>query len=391
MQFYGIEENLKEDILLRRERVAELMRQGGADALIATTNVNLFYLTGRIPDGYFYMTREGLCALFLRRPHSWEGRGIVRIKHPAEIPEYLKKLDLPIPRVLMLEDELPFSEYSRLRSIFGEPETLPSVIRNARAIKMPYEQQLLRETGLWHAGAQQGVPGLFRPGMTDIEYEIAIFHHFRELGHPGFFRIAGHRMEAAMGTVIAGDNAAVPSPFDFAMGGAGRDFFPFAACGEELSEGKAVLVDCSGNTCGYLTDLSRTYSIGRLPNQALDMHDTALAIQAAFVSAAVPGARCCDLYNQALDIARRSGFEDHFMGLYQHAKFVGHGLGLEINEMPVIAPKDVTPLREGMAIALEPKFVLPGCGAVGIENTFLITRNGPERLTPGDDAIVSLT
>ncbi len=390
MLYHDTNAELAADLRLRRERLAELMREQGADALIATTNVDLFYLTGRIPDGYFYMTAGGESYLFVRRPQTWPGERIEPIKHPAEIPGLLTKLGIAMPRALMLEEELPHSEYQRIADIFTGAVILPSALRRARMIKTPYEQDVLRETGLWHVAAQECVPDVYRPGMTDLEFEIAICTRFRLLGHPGLFRIAGHRMEAAMGTILAGDNAKEPSPFDFALGGTGFDYLPFAANGTELAEGTTVLVDVSGCIKGYLTDMSRTYSIGELPHAAYDMHEAALEIQAAFVAAAQVGARCCDLYNQALDIARRRGFEECFMGLSQRAKFVGHSLGLEINEPPVIAPRDVTSLEAGMLIALEPKFIIPGVGAVGIENTFLITQDGPERLTPGDDAIVSL-
>jgi Xaa-Pro aminopeptidase len=390
MHLNGLMPELEEELKLRQWNVAKLLQEQGADAMIVTSNPGLYYLTGRVPDAYLYMTADGLCLLFLRRPHAWEGKSVVRIKHPAEIPGYLARLDLPLPRRLMLEEDLPHAEYQRILDVFPGVTPLPGVLRRARMIKTPFEQELMRRVGRWHTKAIQGVPALYRPGMTDVELEVEIDHHFRSLGHPGFFRIAGHRMQAVMGTILAGDNAAEPSPFDFALGGAGHADMPFSAGGRVIEEGTTVLVDESGSQFGYLTDMSRVFSVGKLPRTAYTMHDVALDIQAAFVANAQVGARCCDLYNQAVDIARRAGFEDNFMGLTQHAKFVGHSLGLEINEPPVIAPRDTTCLMPGMTIAYEPKFILPGVGAVGIENTFLITSDGPERLTPGDDAILPL-
>ena len=387
MFFEELPQELRVDLALRRAVVAEMMRAADADALIATTNVHLLYLTGLLSDGYFYMTREGECVHFLRRPQMWEGGGIAPIKHPGEIPALLAGMGLPAPRRLMLEDELPHMEYMRLAELFPGTVAVPSILRAARRIKTPYEQTIMRSTGLWHAAALEGVPGLFKPGMTDIEFSMVIDHHFRMLGHPGIFRIAGHRMECGMGVVLAGDNAQEASPYDFALGGRGRPDFPISACGIEIAEGMTVLVDESGCDGPYLTDMTRIYSYGDLPRQAYDIHEAALEIQADFVVFAQPGARCCDLYNNAVEIARRRGLEDCFMGLAQRAKFVGHGVGLEVNEGPVIAPRDATELAPGMVMAFEPKFIVPGVGAVGVENTFLITDKGPERITPGDDAI----
>ena len=77
------------------------------------------------------------------------------------------------------------------------------------------------------------------------------------------------------------------------------------------------------------------------------------------------------------------------MGHRQHAGFVGHGVGIEINELPVIAPRSRDILAAGNVIALEPKFVIPGVGAVGIENTYRVTDSGPmERLTDAPEEII---
>ena len=80
-------------------------------------------------------------------------------------------------------------------------------------------------------------------------------------------------------------------------------------------------------------------------------------------------------------MVRRNGLADYFMGTGQQAGFVGHGVGLEINEPPVLAPRSKEILQPGMAIAIEPKFVLPGIGAVGIENTYIVRDGGLEKIT----------
>jgi len=79
------------------------------------------------------------------------------------------------------------------------------------------------------------------------------------------------------------------------------------------------------------------------------------------------------------------------MGTKQQAKFVGHGVGLEINEPPVLAPRSKEILETGMAIAVEPKFVLPGIGAVGIENSYIVRENGLEKITCCEEKMVALS
>ena len=103
-----------------------------------------------------------------------------------------------------------------------------------------------------------------------------------------------------------------------------------------------------------------------------------------------PGVACSDVYNMAMEMVVENNMEDYFMGTTQQAKFIGHGVGLEINEPPVFAPRSREVLQKSMAIALEPKFVLPNIGAVGIENTYFVTEAGLEKATICEESIIVL-
>ena len=105
---------------------------------------------------------------------------------------------------------------------------------------------------------------------------------------------------------------------------------------------------------------------------------------------AASGASARALYEMAENMARERGFEKYFMGHAQHAGFVGHGVGIEINELPVLAPRSRDILEAGNVVALEPKFVIPGVGAVGIENTYIIGEDGAECVTAAPEEIISL-
>ena len=97
-------------------------------------------------------------------------------------------------------------------------------------------------------------------------------------------------------------------------------------------------------------------------------------------------------YRKTSEAAERkeAGLEEYFMGLKQKAGFIGHGVGIEVNEMPVIAPRSRDILEAGNVIALEPKFVIPSVGAVGIENTYVVRDNGLECLTNAPEEIAEL-
>jgi Xaa-Pro aminopeptidase len=94
------------------------------------------------------------------------------------------------------------------------------------------------------------------------------------------------------------------------------------------------------------------------------------------------GTDATEVFGKAMDRVKTAGLEEHFMGHGEgQVSFIGHGLGLEINELPVITPRHRMPLREGMVFAFEPKFIFPGEGAIGIEVDFVVRKNGLERLT----------
>ena len=162
------------------------------------------------------------------------------------------------------------------------------------------------------------------------------------------------------------------------MGGAGADpSLPVGADGTILRPGMTVMVDVNGNYTGYMTDMTRTFVLGDISEQALRAHQLSIDICNAVAQEGRPGVKASALYEKAMEMAREAGLEQYFMGHRQHAGFIGHGVGIEINEMPVIAPRSRDILAAGNVIAVEPKFVIPGIGAVGIENTYVVREDAP--------------
>lgn len=386
---------LQPELKLRRDKIRVLMAQQQIDAALITCNVNLIYTYGRVVSGYLYLPLTAPARLFVKRPNNIEGEHIHSIRKPEQLPDLLKECGLPMPAKLMLEgDELPFTEYNRLAACFPETEVVPcgtALIRRARSVKTDIEIEMLRRSGLAHAKAYEQIPAVYRPGMTDRELSIEIERLMRLEGCLGIFRVFGQSMEIFMGSLLAGDNAGAPSPYDFALGGEGLDpSLPGGANDTPLQAGQSFMVDMGGNFYGYMGDMSRVFSIGKLPEKAYAAHQTCLEIQEAVAAMAKPGAVCETLYEKAIDIVTKAGFADYFMGTEQKAKFIGHGIGLEINEMPVLAPRMKQELEPGMVFALEPKIVLPGIGPVGIENSWAVTAESVEKLTLCGEEIVEL-
>lgn len=389
-----IAQNLIHDYQMKWMRIQKVMQEKGADGCLLTNGINLFYTTGHIYSGYFYLPAEGEPWYFVKRPNGLIGEHVVYLRKPEQLPDLFQENGLSMPQHLLLEaDELTYSDYTRLQSTF-QPQTTgnaTALLRQIRRVKTPWEIEQIRLCARRHEAVYQEIPACFRPGITDLEFQYEIELRMRKHGSLGLFRAFGPNMDIYMGSILAGPNAETPSPFDFALGGGGMDAScPLGANGTPLEEGMAIMVDMAGNYTPYMTDMTRVYSVGKLRDEAYRAHEVSRRIHQETEAAARPGVACADLYQLALHIVEEEGLASYFMGTKQQAKFVGHGVGLQINELPVLTPRSKEILEENMIFALEPKFVLPGIGAVGVENTYLMTAQGCEKLTHAPEEIINL-
>lgn len=376
----------------RWKALQRAMQTQGAEALLVSTNVNLFYLSGRVYSGYCYLPAEGEPLFFVRRPVGLTG--VIYIRKVEDIPAYFAAQGQAFPTTLLLEnDSIPHSEYLRYEKTFAgvNLQNGTPLIRGVRAVKTPYEIDLLRLSARLHTEAYAQIPSLYREGMTDFTFSIEIERAMRLRGCLGLFRVFGQSMEIFMGSVLAGPNADQPSPYDFAMGGAGlNDALPGGCNGTRIEPGMSVMVDLGGNFTGYMSDMSRVFARGELPELAHRAHACSLEIVRRVEAAARAGVEAKALYELSCEIAAQAGLSEYFMGHRQQAGFVGHGVGIEINEAPVLAPRSRDVLEVGMVFALEPKFVIPQVGPVGIENTYVVVEHGIEKLTLAPEAMLPL-
>ncbi|KGN99948.1 peptidase M24 [Porphyromonas macacae] len=383
---------------IRAKKVQEMMKHQGVDGLLIASEVNLLYLTGKIFMGAVYIPSEGSIIKFIRRPlslssdASFGGYVIRKIEQIRELlaeqvasPERNVKIGLEL-------GELPYSEITRQQNIFDSDDFIDAtaLMRQVRMVKTNNEIEEIKLIANIHVSLMQKIPAIYRKGMTDRDFQIEIEREMRKMGSIGIFRSFGISMNIFMGSVLTGDNADAPSPYDFALGGAGVCALPIGANGSEIKKGQSIMIDMAGNFGSYITDITRTYSLGKLPQQAYELHELSRTMHREIMQKARPGVSCADIYNMSLERVQKAGAQDFFMGHTQRAQFVGHGFGLHINEMPVLTGRSKDVLQPGMTIAYEPKFVIPGVGAVGVENSYLITDKGVELLTELNEEIIDI-
>ena len=261
---------MENELELKWRRIQQAMRQEEADGCLLTMNMNLYYVSGQVFNGYFYLPAEGRPYWFVKRLTIPETNQVHVIRKPEQIPDFFRDLNLAMPRKLLLEaDELSYNEYIRLQHVFRAEATgnASALIRHIRMIKTPWEIEQMRISARKHEAVYREIPACYRPGMRDIELQIEIEKRMRVHGSLGYFRAFGSNMDIFMGSILAGENAEVPSPFDFALGGSGIDAScPLGANGTPLKEGTAIMVDMAGNYTAFGGDrnivISRAFEDG---------------------------------------------------------------------------------------------------------------------------------
>ena len=384
----------KSEIDLRRNKIADSLKSKGIDAILICDNANLFYTSSRVFSGFTYITANGEELFFVRRPVGLKGDCTVYIRKVENIAEELGKRGIAIPARLAVElDTTPYNEVKRFAAAFPGSEIVDgsAIMRAARAVKTDFEVEQLRKCGIRHTESYHHINKVYREGMSDIELQIEIERILRLEGSLGQFRISGRSMEIFMGNLLVGDNADNPTPYDFAMGGAGLSTsLPVGSNGTLIKRGNSVMVDMCGNFNGYMTDMTRTFRCGEISDLAKQAHQLSIDICNTLAANFHAGSRAADLYEKAMEMAVAAHLDDYFMGHAQKAGFVGHGVGIEVNEMPVLAPRSKDILQYNNVIAIEPKFVIPEVGAVGIENTYVVRETHLECLTNFPEQISEL-
>lgn len=380
---------------LRLKKVQQAIIQMQADACIITSSVNQYWLCRFIFDGFLFLLPEGDPILFVKRPSDIADTRVKSIRKPEQIPDLLQQAGHPLPkRVLIEADQLSFNAATRLQAALDMPEikNISTELRKIRAVKSEYELDQIRESARIHSKVYELIPSLYRKGMTDLELQIEIERQMRLHGSMGIFRSFGENMDIFMGSMLAGDNAQIASPYDYALGGEGTTpLLPLGANGTLLASGSTLMVDMAGNYRPWMDDMTRTFAIEHAPDIAYKAHQVSIDIHNAIIKTFRAGALCSELYLMAEEIVNQNGLTPYFMGTIQQAKFIGHGVGLEINEPPVLTSRSKEILEPGIAFALEPKFVLPGIGAVGIENTYIVHESGFEKITIHEESMIVLS
>ncbi|TEB07783.1 Xaa-Pro dipeptidase [Pelotomaculum schinkii] len=382
----------QEELFTRIERLQGHLLTAGMQAALIVQNADLFYFSGTCQDAHLLIPARGEPLLMVRKNYerALEESALDKIIAVQSYKDIGRSIagSLKNRGGIGLElDVLPANLFFRYKKMLEPLEIIDvsGAIREIRMIKSPYEIECMKECIRVTSEMYNEVPNLLKEGMTEIELSSRLELLMRVKGNQGNPRLRAFNQEAPP-HVLSGRNSAYPSFFDGPTGGAGLSpAFPQGPGFKTIGRNEPILVDFSAVINGYVVDHTRIFSIGPLSDKLVEAHNTALEIKRRFIQEIKPGANGKDFYDMAVNMAEKAGLSSHFMGSGVH--FVGHGLGLELDELPVIAKNHHVTLQSGMVLALEPKFVFPGEGTVGVEDTFVLTESGLEQLNMLDDSI----
>ncbi len=391
----------KNELEYRFRKLQHYMAGEELDAVIIVQNADLFYFTGTIQSGALYVPREGELIYMVRKDHMRARmesglKEVVPFASMKDIPPVLAQFGYAVPaRIGMELDVVPVNFFERYRRVFpgAEFSDATPMIRKVRMIKTHYEIHLLQDAALQVDKVYRRAKEVIREGMSDLELAAELEYVARKDGHQGIVRMRGFNAELFYAQIFSGTDTAVPAYVDTPLGGVGLNpSFGQGAGYKKIARDEPILVDFAGCCDGYLVDQTRVFALGGLPDKLKKGYDDMLKVQERMKELAAPGVPWGALYEECRNLAVELGYADSFMGgKGAQVSFIGHGLGLEIDEYPFIARgfNDMA-LETGMVFAFEPKVVFPGEGAVGIENTFYLTGSGLKALTFSDEDIVIL-
>lgn len=377
----------------RQSQCLELLDRLRPDAggLMIFNRLNIYYFTGTMGAGVYWLPKTGSPLLMVRKGSERAlfdnpGLAVATYRSFSDLPVLASEHGSPLTPVIAAEQSaLPWSLAENLQRRLPQTNFINAdqVLTRLRAVKSPWELGKMRNAGALHAkAAEELLPQRISPGMTELKVAHATSKVFYSLGGCGLTRLNAFGEELLLGEVSVGDNGNFPTFYNGPLGCRGaHPAAPFLGCPETVwRDGQLLVLDAGFCFEGYNSDKTVCYFAGirsEIPPLASKAFEVCLKIEEIIAARMRPGAIPLELYAEAVQMAEKAGFSEGFMGLGGNkVPFIGHGIGLCIDEWPVLAPRFDSPLQAGMTLALEPKIGLEGIGMVGTENTWEITENG---------------
>jgi Xaa-Pro aminopeptidase len=383
----------KEEIDARIAKLKTLMEKASLDGAFFHYKIDYYYLSGTMQDSLLFVPLDAEPTLFVKREISRARResplgNIVPYRSVKDIPQHVK----PMKRLGMQLDVMPYNDVIKFQGLFGNVEFVDSspLTKELRKRKSPFEIALMEKAAEIGRKVYARVPEFLREGVTEIEVGGQMEAYAKSLGHEGLLRVRSLNYEAYTWHILSGRTGSIVSQSDSPMGGLGLSpAFPVGASLKKIRKNEPILVDFGICYHGYQVDQTRMYAIGSMPDIFVGAYDACREIHDRVLDKVVEGYTSRELFEYSRELGDKLGYGEYYLGYKPHkVRFLGHGIGIELAELPYIAASHTSSIEDGAVFAIEPKMVFPKKGCCGYENT-IHYRNGECRIiTDTDDSIV---
>ncbi len=385
-----MDERLRADLRQRCARLGERLTEAGVDVALVQQAADKYYFAGTVQQG-FLAVAPGRDPVFLcrkavertLRETPWQ---VEVLASPKDLPHLLESAGLRAESVGIEGDVLSLQLYRQMERMFPDARLVDvsDEIRALRQVKSDYEISEIVAAGAVWSEMMQETSRLLRVGAIDHEVSIRVDAHGRLHGGQGLMRTRGFNFEYFAPHVLWGPPGAVPAQFDGPTGGSGpHPSIGQGSSAQPIRPDSPILCDYAVAVRGYVADGTRSFVLGGLPKELQYAAELAVEILAEAEESVREGVEISLLFQQAQRRAEQHGLSENFLGYGpDRVRFLGHGIGLELDELPVLTGRAPGALAPGMVIAIEPKFVFPGVGAVGVEDSFCVrSRQAAQVLT----------
>lgn len=344
------------------------MERAGIDAFLVSHLPNIFYLSGFTGSAAILAICGSGATLFtdsryaIQAAREAEARvEIVRGSLTAAAGGHLarsraRRIGIEAARVTL-------SQKSALDKAVGRrARWIPwdGKVEVARALKDPGELAIMRDAARIACSSWEETLPLVKPGVREIELAAELEFRMRRKGASG-------------------------AAFDTIVGSGPRGALPHAlASSRAVGKNELVVFDLGAILRRYSSDLTRTVFVGGAPAEVRRCYNAVLGAQSAARDAARAGVSAHQVDVAARKVLQRAGLGERFV----HS--TGHGLGLEVHEMPRLARGEKALLQAGMVVTIEPGVYIEGKGGIRIEDDALITADGAEYLTHANRELIEL-
>jgi Xaa-Pro aminopeptidase len=348
-----------------------------------------------LPDDYVLFVRSGiefaLDDVFFSKGKVREERRLANI-----FKEIFAGWELGSKRIGTELDILTAEQFKDMEKIFGGYEfvNVSPLVLEQRKTKDPSEIEKIRKAcDAIHRG-HEAVLSTMKEGVTELELAAAVENAHRLAGHEGIFFIRQPDFFMSRGPISSGSNLFKISGVVYTITGVGlSSSVPAGPSLRRISKGEPVIVDIPTLVDGYHADQTRTYCLGKAPDEIKYMHSDLVSIADHLINRIKPGMKCSEIYSAAIEKARELGRSDQFQnfGKGKKSRIIGHGIGLELNEPPVPSEYDHSEVGDNYVVALDIHMMDEAAGVVKLEDMILIKEEGNEIMTRSPRRLFEIT